>query len=78
MSKIYRLDDGVVIEHKGTTYNFPLNSIILLAEELSTMLNVKMKSYKRTLLSINNDEIEGHKETANETAIFLNNIINAI
>lgn len=78
MSKIYKLGDGVVIEHQGKTYNFPLNSIMVLAEELSTMVNIKMKSYKRTLISIVNDDIEGHKATANETAAYLNSILNAL
>lgn len=78
MSKIYRLDDGVVVEHRGTTYNFPLNAIMVLSEDLSSMVNIKMKSYKRTLISIPNEEIEGHKETANDTARYLNNILYGI
>lgn len=75
MSKISRLDDGIVIVHNNTTYNFPLNSIMILAEDKSSKVNIKMKSYKRTLISINNEDIEGHKETANDTAKYLNNIL---
>ena len=42
MAKIYRLKQGVVVEdNEGHTFNFPLNSLILAAEEKSDMVNFK-------------------------------------
>lgn len=54
MAKIKRLNYGVVLEdNEGHTFNFPLNSIILAAEEKSDMVNIKLKSYRRTIMSLN-------------------------
>lgn len=54
MAKIKRLNYGVVLEdNEGHTFNFPLNSIILAAEDKSDMVNIKLKSYRRTIMSLN-------------------------
>jgi hypothetical protein len=53
MAKIKRLNYGVVLEdNEGHTFNFPLNSIILAAEDKSDMVNIKLKSYRRTIMSL--------------------------
>lgn len=54
MAKIYKLNNGVVLEdNEGHSFNFPLNSLILAADETSDMINFKLKAYKRTITSIN-------------------------
>ena len=54
MAKIKRLNYGVVLEdNEGHTFNFPLNSIILAAEDKSDMVNIKLKSFRRTIMSLN-------------------------
>ena len=54
MANIRRINNGVVLEdNEGHIYNFPLNSIILAAEEKSDMVNFKLSSYRRTLVSLN-------------------------
>lgn len=54
MATIKRLGNGVVLEdNEGNTYNFPLNTIILAADDDSDMVNIKLKSYRRTIKSIN-------------------------
>ena len=46
MARIYKLKQGVVVEaNEGHIFNFPLNSLILAAEEKSDMVNFKLKSY---------------------------------
>lgn len=54
MARIYKLNKGVVLEdNEGHIFNFPFNSLILAAEEKSDMVNFKLKSYRRTIMSIN-------------------------
>ena len=54
MAKIYRLKQGVVVEdNEGHTFNFPLNSLIMKKKKKSDMVNFKLKSYRRTIMSIN-------------------------
>ena len=54
MAKIYKMNNGVVLEdNEGHSFNFPLNSLILTADETSDMVNFKLKAYKRTITSIN-------------------------
>ena len=54
MASIKRKDYGVeIIDNEGHLFLFPLNSIILAAEEKSDMVNIKLTSYRRTLMSIN-------------------------
>ena len=54
MASIRRKGNGVVLEdNEGHTFNFPLNSIILAAEDKSDMVNIKLKSYRRTIMSLN-------------------------
>lgn len=54
MASIKKKNYGVeIIDNEGHLFLFPLNSIILAAEEKSDMVNVKLKSYRRTIMSIN-------------------------
>lgn len=54
MADIKRLGNGVIVEdNEGNKYNFPLNTIILAAEERSDMVNIKLKSYRRTIMALN-------------------------
>lgn len=54
MASIKRKRNGVVLEdNEGHIFNFPLNSIVLAAEEKSDMINVKLLSYRRTIMSLN-------------------------
>lgn len=54
MASIKRKNYGVEItDNEGHLFLFPLNSIILAAEEKSDMVNIKLKSYRRTIMSIN-------------------------
>ena len=54
MAKIYRLKQGVVVEdNEGHTFNFPLNSLILAAEEKSDMVNFKLNGHIDTIMSLN-------------------------
>lgn len=78
MAKIKRLNYGVVLEdNEGHTFNFPLNSIILAAEDKSDMVNIKLKSYRRTIMSLNyNTFIEPTADSAeNLIKIIQDNII---
>lgn len=74
MSKIYKLNDSVIIEHNGDTYVFPITSVLLKAEEASSMVNVSIGG-STALLSIPNQDIENHSVTAIETVQKLNNEI---
>lgn len=67
MASIKKVKYGVVVVDNGKTYNFPLNTIIFAAEEKSEMVNIKLKSYRRTIMSIPNKEIEGHSKDAVDT-----------
>lgn len=54
MASIKRKMYGVeIIDNEGHLFLFPLNSIILAAEDKSDMVNVKLKSYRRTIMSLN-------------------------
>lgn len=64
MAYIKKIGNGVEIkDNDGTIYNFPLNTIILAAVEKSDMVNIKLKSYRRTIMSIPYKTIEEY--TAN-------------
>ena len=54
MAFIKKKNYGVEIkDNEGHLFLFPLNSIILAAEEKSDMVNIKLKSFRRTIMSIN-------------------------
>lgn len=54
MASIKRKNYGVeIIDNEGHLFLFPLNSIILAAEDKSNMINIKLKSYRRTIMSLN-------------------------
>lgn len=54
MANIRKVRNGVVLEdNEGHSFVFPLNSIVLAAEEKSDMVNVKLLSYRRTIMSLN-------------------------
>jgi uncharacterized protein YlzI (FlbEa/FlbD family) len=54
MASIKRKNYGVeIVDNEGHIFLFPLNSIILAAEEKSDMVNIKIKSYRRTIMSLN-------------------------
>lgn len=73
-SKIFKLNDSVIIEHNGDTYVFPINSVSLKAEESSSIINITIGG-KTNLLVIVNDDLEGHGNTAVDTVNKLNNEI---
>lgn len=52
MATIERLRYGVVVNTGKAIYNFPLNSIILSADDKSGTIDFKLKSYRRTIFSI--------------------------
>ena len=54
MAKIYKLNQGVVLEdNEGHTFNFPHNTLILAAEEKSDMVNFKLNGHIDTIMSLN-------------------------
>jgi hypothetical protein len=54
MASIKRKNYAVeIVDNEGHIFLFPLNSIILAAEEKSDMVNIKLKSYRRTIMSLN-------------------------
>lgn len=56
MATIERLKYGVVVRTKKATYNFPLNTIILDADDDSGSINFKLKSYRRTIFTVHYKE----------------------
>lgn len=54
MASIKRKNYGVeIVDNEGHLFLFPLNSLILAAEDKSDMVNIKLKSYRRTIMSLN-------------------------
>ena len=54
MASIRKVRNGVVLEdNEGHSFVFPLNSIVLMAEDNSDMVNIKLLSYRRTIMSVN-------------------------
>lgn len=53
MALIKKKNYGVeILDNEGHLFLFPLNSIILAAEDKSDMVNIKLQSYRRTIMSI--------------------------
>lgn len=52
MATIIKENYGVIVRTSKTTYNFPLNAIVLDADDSSGSINFKLKSYRRTIFSV--------------------------
>lgn len=77
MAKIAKIENGVVVSTNTATYNFPLNSIILDADDRSGSINFKLKSYRRTIFTVHYKEfVDIQSNNAQDTVkIIQNNII---
>lgn len=74
MTRIEKIDNSIIVEHNGSSYLFPKNSVMFLSSPMSSMVNI-MVGGKTNLLAIHNDDIVNHSNTAVETVVKLNNDI---
>lgn len=76
MASIEKIGYGVVIRTNSETYNFPLNAIILDADDSSGTIDFKLKSYRRTILSIHYKDFTDYQvSNAQELAKIIQNTI---
>lgn len=76
MATIERLEYGIVLKYNKITYNLPLNSLLVDADEKSKTINFRLKAYnKKNLVSIHCSEFSLAASTPRELVEIIEGII---
>lgn len=74
MTNIEKIGNSLIFDKDGVQYVFPLNSLILISNDDSKMVNVRLKASRKNLLQFLYDECNISSTSANDLITKINEL----